>query len=445
MSIPPETRTTSPGATPFGNDSQALASALHFVAELGQMAASATELRPVLDWMVERSTAMFDAEECCLRVEHGNLAAPGIAMPAASRDVPVAEDFHTVIRVRHRSTTLGSWERSIARSVALYLSEGHNVIATPDLLDDPAFPLLRGTASRVRAMLAVPLEIEGRIIGVLAVTHSTPGRVWTESEIDLIRVMAQESAAVFERIWGRLMSEQLRLAHTTQMSMVPARPLRAGGWEVAGRVAPALPVGGDAFDYSMCGGRIALAISDVSGKGLPAAMLMASLQGSLRAVCGLDLPVPDKIGLLNEYVVRSVDPGRFVTMFYGELALDTRSLRYTNAGHNYPLLRRADGRIETLEEGGFPLGLFEGSTYAVGEVAVAPGDSLLLYSDGVTDAVNPHADIYGEARLRDLWHRMGAQAAKTCVDRLAQELSGFRGGAVQADDETLVVLGPAED
>lgn len=427
------------------HDARSLAAAFHFVAELGQRVASATELQPVLDWMVERTTAMLGAEEGCLRLTSG--AWQGPAIRPAEGGGPDPEIPRTAV-VSGRTIGSGSWERPVARVVMLYFQSGRDVLATPDLLGDPAFPILRGIASRVRSLLAVPLKTGGRVIGMLAVSQSRPGRRWKDAEVDLLRVLAHESSSTIEKARARMEAEtldrlekELSLARLAQMAMVPPHPLQTGPWTISGRVLPAHPVGGDAFDYGLCLRGLSLTISDVAGKGLPAAMLMASVHGSLKGVCSRDLPIPEKVRLLDEHVRSQGTPGRFVTMFYAELDLERALLRYVNAGHNYPLLRRRDGALLSLEAGGLPLGLDMGRGYELGEAEMRPGDALLLYSDGVTEMLGPDQRQFGEERLREVWRQVRAHPPQSCVERLLDELSAFRGQVPQSDDVTLVVMG----
>jgi sigma-B regulation protein RsbU (phosphoserine phosphatase) len=148
-----------------------------------------------------------------------------------------------------------------------------------------------------------------------------------------------------------------------------------------GRVLPARQVGGDAFDYfALEGGRFAVAIADVSGKGVPASLLMANVQASVRAFCDGRTSIPEAISHVNTGVARSAS-GKFITLFYGEIDPAAGVLRYVNAGHNYPLVRRRNGTLAELQAGGLPLGILDGATYEAGECELVPGDSLLLYID----------------------------------------------------------------
>ena len=427
-----------PAGAPDELESDRLRKAMHFLAELGEVVASSTQLQPILDWVVLKTTGMLNADEGCLRLIEAD---PGTSQ--------------TIIR---KSLASGSWPRSVAMCVTGYLLHRDGHLATPDLLADDRFPGLRGCETCVRALLAVPLRVENRITGLLAVAQAAPGRCWTDDDIELLSIVAGNSAGVIEQARLRVEAEEkkrlqedakrleleLDQARDTQMRLVPAEPLRLGPWEVTGRVTPARQVGGDSFDYFVIGDRrLGFSIGDVSGKGMPAALLMMTAQGYLRVYCSGDRPLPEKLRQLNQGVVRAARPGKFITLFYGELDPAEGLLRYVNAGHNYPLLRRADGSLEPLIEGGLMLGFGDDLEFAQGEASMAPGDALLLYSDGVSEAMDLHGQEYGEDRLQEAWRRHGTLPPAECIGKLMAEVEAFRAGAPQSDDITLVVLAAA--
>jgi len=340
-----------------------------------------------------------------------------------------------------------------------YLMSHDEPLAAPDLLNDPRFVGLRGFETHIRAVLAVPLKIGNRFTGVLAVTHREPGRVWKQDEVQLLMIVGANSASVIEQARLRVEAEdkkrlqeerkladkELVLAQDIQMSLLPRVPLRSGPWQVCGRVVPARQVGGDAFDYyPLPDGRSAVSIADVSGKGVPAALLMSNLQASLRGFRHGRGSISEVMDLANQNVTQMAN-GKFVTVFLAEFDHTAGVLRYARAAHEYPLLRRKDGTIEELKVGGFPLGIALGASdaagYAEAQVQLEPGDSLLLYSDGITDAEDMAGKLFGIDRLRDLWQKHGALAPGAVIDVVLAEVQRFRGPALQSDDMTLVVLG----
>jgi phosphoserine phosphatase RsbU/P len=412
---------------------------LEFLNELCRVVASTNELQPILDWIVQKTTAMFRAEEGSIR------------LLGQDSDTPMLK---TLVRKEAPGISSGSWPQVISTNVMGFLMTKNEPLATEDLLNDARFPGLKNAQTRIRSVLAVPLLVDNQFMGMLAVTHSTPGRRWKQDEAALLSIVASNSANVIERAKLRISAEtarrleeearrleqELTLAREIQMNLVPSLPLRLGGWEACGRVVPARQVGGDSFDYFALGDRrLGMAIGDVSGKGVPAAILMSNVQASLRAFCNGRGSITDAVRSLNESVVRGAQGGKFVTFFYSELDVSTGMLHYTNAGHNYPLVRRRDGTLLELEAGGLPLGIVERG-YDLGEVRLEPGDSLLLYSDGITEALDGRGREFGDDRLRDFWRQRGAGAPTQMVDAIMKEVEVFRGPALQSDDMTLVVL-----
>ena len=415
--------------------------ALSFLSELSQVVASTMELQPILDWMVQRSTVLLSADEASIKL-----------LGADVQNAP-----HTIVRKPRAGLESGSWEPPVSMSVMGYLLMKQEVLNSPDLLADPRFPGLKNVPTRVRAVLAAPLRVDNKITGMLAVTNRSPGRVWSPEEVQLLAIVASHSGDAIEKARLRAEAEEKRRyeeeqkryelefaqARQIQMSLVPSKPLYHGPWEADGRVIPARQVGGDYFDYfPIDEHRFGVTIADVSGKGLGAALLMSNVQASLRAFCDGGIEASDALGRVNRNLARHISPGKFITLFYGEI--DTRNgvLRYSNAGHNYPLLRRADGALEELGTGGIMLGPIEDARYEQAEVPFTPGDGLLLYSDGISEAFDGRGGQFGEERLQEAWRRCSGMPTGRVVDCLMSAVERFRGSAAQSDDMTALVVGP---
>ena len=425
---------------PNGASAERMRAELGFMYELCQVVASNSELQPILDWIVQKTTSMFEADEGSIRLLN---------------EEESTTTLQTLNRKEREGAQSGSWPQAISRNVMGFLMARGEALASPDLPNDPRFPALREVASRIRSVLAVPLKAGNRFTGMLAVTTADPGRAWTRDETQLLSIVAANSASVIEQARLKIEAEEKRqieqrqkqlereldTARGIQMSLLPSRPLAVGTWQVVGRVVPARQVGGDAFDFFTLGqSRAGVVIADVSGKGVPAALLTSNVQASIRAFCDGRTPIPDAIRHVNEGVLRSAS-GKFITLFFAEIDASRGVLRFTNAGHNYPLLRRADGTLVELIAGGIPLGLLEGATYDQGEEVFGSGDALLLYSDGITEALDARGQEFGEEPLRELWQSVGAQPPAHVIDRVFAAVETFRGRALQSDDMTLVVVG----
>jgi hypothetical protein len=237
-----------------------------------------------------------------------------------------------------------------------------------------------------------------------------------------------------------LARDEIDVARQVQRALLPTDPPAAAGWSIWGYTRPANDVGGDLVDYMRLGaGRVGIALGDVAGKGLGAALLMAKLQASLRAIATAE-PALDQLGeRLNTVFVQNGLPNRYATLFYAEVADGAGSLRYLNAGHNPPLLARWSG-IETLPASSLPLGMLEGAAYREGQLDLRPGEMLVVYSDGLSEARNEAGEEFGAARLTEALGRMRNLPAEDAGRGLLREVDAFVAGQRLDDDLSLVVL-----
>lgn len=419
-------------------------SELEFITELCAVVAEQSELQPILDWLVHKSTRLLGADECTIKL----LSAAG-------------DTAKTIIFDSRRAGPEAgsrSWAPAVKASVMGFLLSQPGELASPDLVADARFPGLKSLQTPVRALLALPLKVDGHITGMLAVSNAQPGRQWSRHDVQLMSIVATHSASVIEKARLRVEAEEkrrlelereamekdLRLARDIQMRLVPEAPLELGPWRADGRLVPAKQVGGDLFDYfKLDAQRAAVLIADVSGKGVPAALLVSTVASSVRAFADGHLSPRAVVEQVNRAAVRSAAAGKFVTFFYAELDHVEGRLRYVNAGHNFPRLRRGSGEVVALDKGGMPLGLFEGLPYEEGEQPFAPGDALLLFSDGISEAVDGFNQEFGEDRLEALWKQHGAGPGAAMLDLVYDDVIRFRGTAPQNDDMTMVVVSPA--
>lgn len=229
-------------------------------------------------------------------------------------------------------------------------------------------------------------------------------------------------------------------AKSIQEKLVPREIPQVAGYEIASSWQSAGAVSGDYFDVLALGGdTLGLCIADVAGKGIPAALLMSNLQAAVRGLSAASL-APDLLcNSLNALVWKNTHTDRFITLFYAHLDGPARRLRYANAGHNAPIVLRADGSHERLREGGGVLGVFEEQSYGLGGMDLTPGDRLVLFTDGVTEACNLEGEEFGEVRLLSLLEEHRALSANAIQRKIAAAISEFSGGHL-TDDATLLVL-----
>jgi phosphoserine phosphatase RsbU/P len=301
---------------------------------------------------------------------------------------------------------------------------------------------------RVRSMMGVPLQTGDRVIGLIYVDNGAILRPFTQEDLDLLTVMANVAAIRIEHARlaeveqsEKLMELELAQASEIQSMLLPTEAPSYPGYDLAGHNLPCRTVGGDYFDFvPYADGRVALVVGDVSGKGLPAALLMSSLQARVQMLSETGPDPASAVTLLNRNLAERCPAGKFVTFFYALLDPASGSLTYSNAGHNYPLLLREDGSVEELSGGGMVLGLFPSIRYELRETKLEPGDMLVLYSDGVTEACDPIGEEFGEARLAKFFQERGDESCSHLVASLMAHLRTWRSSTSFADDFTIVLV-----
>jgi serine phosphatase RsbU (regulator of sigma subunit) len=254
------------------------------------------------------------------------------------------------------------------------------------------------------------------------------------------RELAEKNAAL-EKAQAQLKAE-LEVARSLQLAILPGVFPATPGCDGAARMIPATTMGGDFYDYiELPDGQIGLVIADVSGHGVPAAFFMAVARTNLRELAVRHTDPGECLAQTNEALCAQNPLDLFVTVFYCMLEPKTGVLRYANGGHNAPYVRRAHGPVETLSgPGGLVLGVMSGVRYPTHTVQLRPGDRLVLYTDGVTEAFNPAAEAYGTQRLIDEVQLHGSGTPEALVERICQSVTSFAGNAPQSDDITLTVL-----
>jgi sigma-B regulation protein RsbU (phosphoserine phosphatase) len=323
------------------------------------------------------------------------------------------------------------------------IKEGQEVIV-PDTRQDNRYVEARPAT---RSEIVVPLVAGNNIIGALSLESDRMG-AFTEDHVDLLFAFANQAAIMIERtrlheelIKKRWLEEELKIARQIQLSFLPSTCPLLDGFELCGTNLSYEEVGGDYYDFvPIVDHQLGIAVADVSGKGIPASLIMASFRASLRAEIRNNYAIKTILTKVNRLLNESVESGTYVTAFYGVLDTRNRVLTFSNAGHNPPILLRADGKLELLFEGGTVLGALPGVTFKERRVSFSSGDLLVLYTDGVTDAVNEQGEELGQGGLERLVKSMVGLSAAAMMQGIIDGVAKFRGTARQNDDLTLVVL-----
>ncbi len=300
---------------------------------------------------------------------------------------------------------------------------------------------------KVRSILTVPLQTNDRVIGLIYLDSPNMIREFTREDLNLLTVMANVAAIRIEHARlneieeaERLMAKEMEQAALIQQRLLPAKAPEVEGLDIAGKAVAARSVGGDYYDFiEYPDGRVCLVVGDVAGKGMPASLLMSSLQARVHVVMEEPEHLATKMAKLNKGTCGNCPDNRFITFFMGVVDPKTGEVVYTSAGHNPPLIIRADGSHEILPGGGVILGILPKATYKEERAQLERGDILVLFSDGVTEAPNPHDEEFGEQRLADLVAKLREQPAEEIVDEIHKAVHVFTEGAPAADDITVVV------
>jgi hypothetical protein len=244
-----------------------------------------------------------------------------------------------------------------------------------------------------------------------------------------------------------VMKRDLQIAKEIQAWLLPSQPPAVPGLEIAFATRPANTVAGDYYDVfarasaEPGSNTFLIAVADVAGKSIPAAMLMATFQASLKTLSSTHSPLTELVARMNRYACSNSQRGRrFTTAFIAEYDPSSRRLIYVNAGHNNPVVRRRTGSIERLEAGGVPLGVMEDATYESGESILQPGDWLAIFTDGVIEAENTQQQEYGEARFIGMLHSGVMTTPDVLLESVLTDLDRFAGNAPQHDDVTCVLM-----
>ncbi len=299
------------------------------------------------------------------------------------------------------------------------------------------------------SQLTVVMQFKGKPIGVLRLYSPMPKRFY-EDDIQLARAVASQCAVAItnaklyaEAIEGARMAEQIRLAGIIQRRMIPEKPPKITGLDIAATYIPCFEVGGDLYDFlKINDNRIVVAISDVIGKGIPAALMMSCFRGAVRAYVDAKRDedvIKYVIDKLNEMACRECRGGEFITLFYVVIDVKDMTVTYCSCGHEPTVLIR-DGVVTDLEKGGLVLGVDEHAEYEIGTVGLKNGDCLLFYTDGLIDAANFDGEFWGRESLLELAKKFADGSAEQIVNNILGHRRRFVGLASQYDDTSIIVI-----
>ena len=297
--------------------------------------------------------------------------------------------------------------------------------------------------------LVLPIRQKGETVAALCLGAKMTGKAYQPDDIEFLYslgnlafVSLQNSYLVAQQLEKQKLEEEMRLAREIQERLQPEKLPEIEGLESACLALPSRHVAGDYFDGIKLGPKkILIAIADVTGKGVPAALLMSNLQACLHVLVPMDVTLEGAVAQINKVITQNTGFDKFITYFHGIYDGDARTFEYVNAGHNPPTLVRANGDIELLDEGGLLLGVIKDAEYVRGSTPLEKGDVLALFTDGVTEAMSPEEEEYGEERLEALLKKTRKRSAQEILDVIREDIRDFTCNApVLSDDLTMLII-----
>jgi sigma-B regulation protein RsbU (phosphoserine phosphatase) len=403
---------------------------------------SIVETRPLLERVATRIAESLHVPRVAVLLADGGSFRPAYALGYAG--VPDADLLDTGVTAQR---LLHNPEPS-----RVYFDDEDSWVNSPELTEDERRKLVA-----LAPQLLLPLSVKEKLLGIISLGEKRSEAPYSGTDLRLLKSVAVQtglalanaqltSAMALEVARSAKMSREVEIAREVQERLFPQRMPNVPGLDCCGRCRTALGVGGDYYDFlALPDGRLGVALGDVSGKGIAAALTMASLQASLRADAtraGND--IAGLVTRVNQMVYDASAEDRYATFFYAEYNPASRRLVYVNGGHCAPMLFRNLGHgrtVERLDQGGGPVvGLMPDCPYEQAEVSVAPGDMLVIYTDGISEAMNRELEEWGEDRVMEAVRTCVGLSSEETIVRIMQAADAYAAGAPQHDDMTLVVL-----
>jgi len=354
--------------------------------------------------------------------------------------------FHTM--VRKQDTVADILPYRLDTQLTGWMIKNKAPLLINDFKKDDRFSWFAEKEIPIHSLLSVPMLLKGRMVGLITVFNKKLDQGFTADDQRLLAIIAAQSAHVIENARLYLeeqsllkLQEEMRLATDIQVNLLPTCMPQIPGYDIAGKSIPAKEVGGDYFDFiQLADHLIAFCLGDVSGKGMPAALLMANLQATLRGQATLDISCKQCVQRSNKLMFQSTDSKKFATLFYGVLDVKNHQIIYCNAGHDNPYMVMQDKKIIRLNRGGVVLGFVPEFSFEEDTIAIESGSILVIYSDGITEAMNTQEQEFGEERLADVITGHMAESSESIIQHILGAVNTHIGDMPQMDDMTLLII-----
>ncbi len=357
---------------------------------------------------------------------------------------PTVKEIKSIYSIGYDQQADDRLQLKIGQGLIGHVASTGEPVIVPDVSRDPHYINVNPAT---RSEIVVPIKLNDRMLGVINLECNQLD-AYGRRAASLISAFATQAAISLERarlhensLAGKKLEEQLNIAREIQRSFLPAKDPQIAGYDVVGRNVPSGQVGGDYYDFiRIVDSHVGIAIGDVSGKGIPAALIMASFRASLIAEIRNNYSIRTIFRKVNSLLFESVEPGNYVTAVYGVLDAKNHIFTFSNAGHNLPILLRSTGDVEYLQEGGPILGVTAQTSFEERALVVQPGDILVLYTDGVTEAFSSEQTEFGTDRLVEVIRAHRDRSAQEIEDAIYSAVMEFASPTHLFDDLTMIVV-----
>jgi sigma-B regulation protein RsbU (phosphoserine phosphatase) len=408
------------------------------LSELSDQVRTMVETKPLLETVAMRISSSLHVPRIAMLVKNdGHYGAAHAIGFDAPPEIQFAESAGTVAQLKRQRQPL-----------RVYFDDPDSwIYREPGVTDSE-----RARLRELEAQLLLPLAFKDKLVGFISLSAKLSEEPYSNSDVQLLGSVATQTGLALENshlteaiavevAHRERLNRELEIAREVQQRLFPQSYPAVAGLDLAGRCRPALGVGGDYYDFlELADGCLGIAIGDVSGKGIPAALLMASLQAALRGQTISGAPDLAKLmSNLNRLIYEATPSNRYATFFYGQYDPGTRRFTFVNAGHNAPMVFR-NGEVLRLEDGGPVVGLFKPARYSQACAQLTEGDAIVLFTDGISEAMNAADEEWGEERLMEAVRACRQQPATEMIDSLMRDADAFVAGAPQHDDMTIMVV-----
>jgi sigma-B regulation protein RsbU (phosphoserine phosphatase) len=413
---------------------------LRLLLDITKKISRSLDLQEVLNLVMDTLGSLIPYDAAGIYVLKSN----PVAAPALAAAPPPTCVFHTEALRGYDIEDLRELRLKMGEGIIGHVALTGEPVISPDVRSDPRYINAR---EETRSEMVAPIISNEEVVGVFDL-ESDRLNAYTNDDLQVLLLLASQVAIIIEKVMlheqlieKKRLEGQLEVARQVQLELLPAADPKLEGFDICAYNFSTEEVSGDYYDWvSIYDDQIGIVIADVSGKGVPAALLMAFLRASLRAAIHIGYAPHISMAKVNYLLWESIERNQFVTAFYGVLDASNRTLAYTNAGHNPPLLMDADGTARFIERGGIPLGMFRDTRYYEYYQAIEPGQMLVLYTDGVTEAMSEKSEEYGRARLEQTVRDGRDLSASDLITFIQKDVLDWTGGRGAGDDMTFFII-----